>query len=93
MPIESIQMPRAPQGWTPNADQAARVQNDPRLRRLNRDDLYHALNNAPRGGQGAMTDAEAAAMQARQGATNAMSWHPRELLNYVTNAIRGATGY
>lgn len=90
MPIEDIQIVRAPRGWTPTADEQARIQADPRLQRLKRDDLYHAMRNRPAQaqgtGQGAMTNAESAM-------GNAMSWHPRELLNYVTSKIRGATGY
>jgi hypothetical protein len=40
MPIEDIQVPKAPKGWQPNSDQRARIANDPRLQRLSRDELF-----------------------------------------------------
>lgn len=44
MPIESIEIPKAPRGWQPSADQQRQVAGDPRLRRLGRDELYAYFN-------------------------------------------------
>lgn len=56
MPIESIQMPKAPQGWRPTSDQQQQIQRDRRLQSLSRDELYSYFNkpktgNATRQGQ------------------------------------------
>lgn len=45
MAIEDISVPKAPAGWQPSADQRARIANDPRLRRMSRDELYAMFGN------------------------------------------------
>lgn len=59
MPIEDIKTAKAPAGWRPTRDQQERINSDPRLQRMTRDDQYFFFNQqaqgarrtAPRGGQ------------------------------------------
>jgi hypothetical protein len=44
MPIESLKLKKAPAKWAPDKDQAAMIQQDPRLQRMTRDDLYFFFN-------------------------------------------------
>lgn len=47
MPIESIQTVKAPKDWNMNSDQRRQVQQDRRLQRMSRDDLYNYFNKPP----------------------------------------------
>lgn len=50
MPLEDIEVKKAPKGWTPTSDQRRRIEEDPRLQRLSTDELYFFFNQKPRDG-------------------------------------------
>lgn len=43
---EPISLPKAPKGWAPSADQAAKIRGDARLQRMSRDEQYLYFNHA-----------------------------------------------
>lgn len=46
MAIENLPPMKAPKGWQPNSDQQDEIDNDPRLQKMNNDDLYFYFANA-----------------------------------------------
>lgn len=87
MPIEDIKLAPAPRDWRPTPDQASRINSDPRLRRMTRDDQYRFFNQQPSGAQ-----PQSARQRAEQAAGNAMSWHPAVIFRHIADRLRQATG-
>lgn len=52
MPMEDVVIPKAPKDWRPTSDQMQQIQNDSRLQKLSRDDLYFYFNQKGRGTTG-----------------------------------------
>lgn len=84
MPIEDLQMPKAPANWQPTADQRRMIEADPRLRGLGRDDLYFFFNKQARP---AAQRAAPAPRPKRQQPTGGLLG---ATLDRVTGALRGA---
>lgn len=49
MPTEDVVIPKVPKDWHPTSDQMQQIQNDSRLQRLSREDLYFYFNQKGRG--------------------------------------------
>ena len=82
MPIEDIQTPKAPANWQPSADQRAKIESDPRLKNMGRDDLYAYFNKS--GGS-----TFSSAFHERAKAAPASGGLLGGVLNRVTNAMKG----
>ena len=84
MPIEDIKTPKAPANWRPSADQQRRIESDPRLQRMSRDDLYSVFNKAP-----ARSYSDDFKERAQQRTPQRGGGLLGNALNRVTNAMRG----
>lgn len=82
MPIEDIKIQKAPQGWQPNSDQQRRIQSDPRLQRMSRDDLYFFFNQQEQGAR--RTRAQPPARRQPAPSSGVFGW-----IDSVTKALRG----
>lgn len=73
MPIEDIEVRKAPRDWRMTSDQLQRVESDPRLQRLTRDELYYFFNQPRRPAASASGGAQAPKKKPAQ-SSGVMGW-------------------
>lgn len=83
MPIEDIKTAKAPAGWRPTLDQQRRINSDPRLQRMSRDDQYFFFQQRPRDAERRGTPAPTPAPQNNSGFFGG-------IFDYIAETLRGA---
>lgn len=86
MPIEDLQITKAPPKWQPSSDQRQQVERDSRLQRLSRDELYYFFNKprTPSTGKGAGSGRTTPPARGQKSSGGIFGW-----VDSVTNALKG----
>ena len=83
MSSNGLKIPQAPADWRMSRDQMSRVQSDPRLQRLSRDELYLIFN------QPKAAPTKAPAQPARQSAQKPQGRGLGWVADQITRGLRG----